>query len=133
MSKIAEKVIELIAKEYHVSINNIMGTGRSLKHVRPRHMIMNILKRDLGFSFTHIAEIFKRNHSTVIHAVNSVEDQSLTNKVYKDEFNSIRERVRYFIEYVHLRKDEDNYEELLDMETEQYLNLMKEKGSEDQT
>jgi chromosomal replication initiation ATPase DnaA len=68
---------ELIEKTGY-SIDELASSSRLSELCTPRHVCMWIMAQN-GIKLCVIGRIFKRNHSTVIHAKKKVEDMIITN------------------------------------------------------
>lgn len=60
--------VEQIARERHVTIDEIASRGRAAHVARARHEAMRKV-RSRGFSYPAIGELFDRDHTTVMSAV----------------------------------------------------------------
>jgi chromosomal replication initiator protein len=79
-------VIKTVAEYYNAQIKDIRGNRRVKTLVLPRHVAMYILKFDLDLGLVEIGSWFSnRDHTTVIHAVDKV-DQLIKqgNKIGED-------------------------------------------------
>jgi len=69
-----ERVIEEVAKVFHVSKEDILSRRRMNFLVLPRQVAMYLVKQIVGLSLTETAKAFKRkDHTTVLHAVRKIE------------------------------------------------------------
>ncbi len=72
-------IIEQAAKFYDVSEEDILSKKRSQKIVTPRQIAMYLSRKHTNESLPNIGEKFNRDHSTVIAAINKV-DENIKNK-----------------------------------------------------
>jgi chromosomal replication initiator protein len=64
-----------VASHFGIKLSELMSQDRSQRLVIPRHIAMYLSRELLGSATTEIAEAFgKRNHTTVMHAVEKVKD-----------------------------------------------------------
>ncbi|MEN9824649.1 MAG: hypothetical protein RI953_394 [Pseudomonadota bacterium] len=64
-----------VATHFGIKLTELMSQDRSQRLVIPRHIAMYLSRELLGSATTEIAEAFgKRNHTTVMHAVEKVKD-----------------------------------------------------------
>lgn len=73
---------------YSIQIDDLMTNSRHRHLVEPRQMIMKILK-DKGISHTQIGRFFRKDHTTSIYSVTSIENRLSTEPDLKDAFNRI--------------------------------------------
>lgn len=66
-----ERVLAPICKKYGVTRDEVLGRGRATLIVRARHELMTDLWCE-GLACAEIARILKRDHTTVMYAVQSV-------------------------------------------------------------
>ncbi|GHU12657.1 chromosomal replication initiator protein DnaA [Spirochaetia bacterium] len=76
-SKISMEVIQrVIADENHLSINDLKGKKRTQNIAYPRHLAMYIIRETTEYTTTEIGQEFGgRDHSTVMHACQKIEDR----------------------------------------------------------
>ncbi len=63
------KMLRLLAANFQVPPEEILGRSQKHLHVRPRHLFHKLLK-DLGLSYKGIAELRNMHHTTIINSVN---------------------------------------------------------------
>lgn len=63
-----QKVLQTVATAYGVSVDDILGESRRRSFVWPRHLAMYLLNLDFNFSLLKLAKIFRRDHTSVLHA-----------------------------------------------------------------
>lgn len=78
-----ERVIAAVAARYGISHEAIMGRSRPDRIAFPRQVAMYLLMQR-GMRCTHVGEVMGgRNHGTVLHAVQAVENRMQTDRVAK--------------------------------------------------
>jgi len=81
-------ILEKISKYKNVPVNNILGTKKDRKTVNARQLVMFFLKKELDMTYIEIALFLGgKNHSTVIYALERIE-----NILKKDE-NFVKETI----------------------------------------
>ena len=66
-------VLEKIAKQYSVSVKDILGTSRKSEYNIPRQIAMYVIRKKFNKPYEDIGAIFSnRNHATVIHAIKKI-------------------------------------------------------------
>ncbi len=70
-----QDVIRTVANHYHLKQTAIKGKRRVKSLVQARHVAMYLLKEELDLPLVEIGKWFSnRDHTTVLHAVNKIED-----------------------------------------------------------
>ena len=89
------EVIKVVADFYDIEEKEILEKSRRQEVVRPRQVTMYILREELRNSYPFIGrKIGGRDHTTVMHACEKIEDELRANGQIFDEINTIRERLR---------------------------------------
>ena len=71
--KTIQEVIDSVAHYFHISNDELVGPARKKEIMMPRQVCMYLIKRELDHSYGKIGEVFGgRNHSTVLHAFNTI-------------------------------------------------------------
>ena len=87
---IANEIIAKVCIYYNVTNEQIRGKKRhraKLPIVPARHMAMYIIKQKLNLTLKHIADLFGRDHTTVIHALRSIKNLSDTEEQVKEDLD----------------------------------------------
>jgi len=92
-----KKIMEIVADFYNVTVEDLTKKSRKKEYVNPRQIAMYVIRKELETSLPMIGELFGgRDHTTVIHAVDKVQNLSkekdslkyelglLTDKIYMD-------------------------------------------------
>lgn len=88
------QIIEAVSKFYDVSIDDLKGPKRQKEIVKPRQLIMFLLREEASLSYPKIGqELGGRDHTTVIHAVEKINRQSEINEPLRHELDLIKERL----------------------------------------
>jgi chromosomal replication initiator protein len=84
-------VIKAIANFYNISEDSVFDKTRKKEVVKPRQVIMYILREDFNISFPSIGEkLGGRDHTTVIHSCEKIKDDLKTNPMLIEELSQIR-------------------------------------------
>lgn len=87
-----KEVIKKIASFYDLNENEILGHSRKKELVKPRQIVMYLLREELKYSYTNIAEkIGDRDHTTIIHACKKINKEIEENPVFAQEINILKE------------------------------------------
>lgn len=84
-------VIKTVADFYNISEASIYEKTRKKEVVKPRQVIMYILREDLNISYPSIGEkMGGRDHTTVIHSCEKIKEDIKSNQTLLQEVNHIR-------------------------------------------
>ncbi|MCC6260980.1 MAG: chromosomal replication initiator protein DnaA [Anaerolineales bacterium] len=71
-----ERVFDLVAKKFNITVEKMLGRDRSRDVALPRQIAMYILREEANLSFPQIGEALGgRDHSTVMYAIEKISDQ----------------------------------------------------------
>ncbi len=84
-------VIKAIASFYNISEESVYDKTRKKEVVRPRQIIMYILREDFNISFPSIGEkLGGRDHTTVIHSCEKIKEELKSSPILSEELSQIR-------------------------------------------
>ena len=87
-----DQVIFTICEFYHITLDEIKSKSRKREHVLARQVAMVYLKEKTDYSLKRIGSLFEnRDHSTVIHALKSIQDLLDTDKKFVEQQSQIIE------------------------------------------
>lgn len=76
----ANQIIETVAKFFGFTKEELIKKNRSVKYVCPRQIAVYLVKTKLKISDQEVADIIKRDRTTVIYSVNYIKDVLYTNQ-----------------------------------------------------
>ncbi|MDE2213108.1 MAG: chromosomal replication initiator protein DnaA [Patescibacteria group bacterium] len=86
-----EEVVKLVSDFYGVETHSIYEKTRRKEVVRPRQVIMYVLREDFHISFPTIGEkLGGRDHTTVIHSCDKIKGNMKVDSVLSQELQQIR-------------------------------------------
>ncbi len=86
-----EEVIKRVARFYNIDEDSIYKKTRKKEVVKPRQIIMYILREDFDISFPTIGEkLGGRDHTTVIHSCEKIKKMMNDDPILKDEIDEVR-------------------------------------------
>lgn len=86
-----EDVIETVCNFYNIDSDKIYEKTRKRKIVKPRQIIMYLLREDYGFAYPAIGDkIGGRDHTTVIHSYKKIKEQLETDSDLNQDIHQIR-------------------------------------------
>lgn len=91
----SKDIIEAVVKFYNINNKDLVGKSRKKDLVLPRQIVMYLLRDEVNLSFPAIGhEIGGRDHTTVIHACNKVNDEIKKNERLAQEISSIKQLIK---------------------------------------
>ena len=89
-----DQVLEAVSKFYDVSVEDMKGPKRLKEIVKPRQMVMYLLREESNLSYPKIGrELGNRDHTTVIHAVGKIGIATEVDEPLRRELSLIKERL----------------------------------------
>ncbi len=86
-----EEVVKVVTNFYNIDEKVVYEKTRRKEVVKPRQIIMYILRKDFGTSYPSIGDkLGGRDHTTVIHSCKKVEDELKDNNLLEQELDQIR-------------------------------------------
>lgn len=90
-----EEIQHKVADKYNIRTADILSKRRERPIARPRQIAMYLAKNLTTASLPEIGRKFDRDHTTVIHAVKTVEDMMAQDSLFADEVNTLRRALSY--------------------------------------
>lgn len=82
-------ILEEVANVYNVSISKLLGNNRTKELVVPRQIAMYLIRSMTGLSLPDIGKKFNRDHSTVLHSINKIEQQVLSDSILSGQIKDL--------------------------------------------
>lgn len=83
-------IIRSVSKEFGISVKDIRGKRRTADIVTPRHVCMYLMRKELDLPLERIAkELNRSDHTTVLNAVENVENLIEEDDVFKEKLREI--------------------------------------------
>ena len=87
-----EQICDIVCEYYSVDFKDIKGQCRERQYVKPRQILMYLLKNELGMTFPMIGrEIGGRDHTTAMHSVDKIEKEMKKSPELLEELQQIKE------------------------------------------
>jgi len=84
-------VVKIVSEFYSVDEDSIYNKTRRKEVVKPRQVVMYILREDYGISFPSIGDkLGGRDHTTVIHSYEKIKEEVKSNTVLSQELGQLR-------------------------------------------
>src|SRR5688572_20810785 len=89
-----EKIIELVAKEWHTTTETLLGRDRSQKIAQPRQVAMYLLRKETDASLPQIGEILGgRDHTTVMYAIKKISNDIETKTDLRKRVATVKQQL----------------------------------------
>lgn len=89
-----KSIIKTVAEFYDISEKDLLERSRKKEIVKPRQVIMYLLREELKSSYPFIGlKIGGRDHTTAIHACEKIRKEIEYDQNFSDEINIIREKL----------------------------------------
>ena len=89
-----ERIMEAVANYFYIPVEQMISQNRSKDVAYPRQMAMYMIRQELEYSFPDIAKIFKRDHTTVMHACNKIEEERKNSRETEDVIKKLHNNIR---------------------------------------
>lgn len=86
-----ERVLEIFASHFSLSPQVFLGDRRKREIVRPRQLLMYVLRQEMGLSYQEIGLFLGgRDHTTVLHGVEKITSLLPKNPTLRDDLSVLR-------------------------------------------
>lgn len=90
-----QAVQEAVCRQYSVSLQDLLGDGKTAHVALARQVAMSIARELLGFGTIELAGHFNRGeHGTILHACKRIDLRVFNDKRFEKEYATIREECR---------------------------------------
>ncbi|MBR3386014.1 chromosomal replication initiator protein DnaA [Candidatus Saccharibacteria bacterium] len=90
----SKQVIDQVAKYYNLTVKDMCSKSRVANIKNARQVAMYILSKELSMSTTKIAaEVGVKDHTTVMHGINKIENDLKLNFNLRDQIEEIKEKI----------------------------------------
>lgn len=79
------EIIEMICEQYSVTREQLKNQNRTKDLVFARHLCMYLLYNCVKLKLSQVGQVFNRDHTTVMNAIQKIEDYIETNSLNKRE------------------------------------------------
>jgi len=94
--KETDLILETVSALFSCPVDLLTGRGRSHALADARHVAMSVMRAVLKHTFTEIGMVFKRDHSTVVHAVQKVDSSKKLQNKALDVVKEYRTRIKSY-------------------------------------
>ena len=89
MKENERKIVETAVDVHNIDLYKFIENDRKIEMVDCRRQIMYIFRKKLGYSLNKVANVFYKDHSSVIHNIRKHEDLIDTDRVYTRLYNQM--------------------------------------------
>jgi chromosomal replication initiator protein len=72
--QLASDILNTVSNYYGVTINELKGKCRKRRIVKPRQVIMFLLRTKARMVLSDIGDVLNRDHTTVIHSITCIQN-----------------------------------------------------------
>lgn len=87
-------ILQTVSNFYSMPVDQILANKRSKDTVRPRQMAMYLVRKLTNSSLPEIGKVFGRDHTTVMHACNKIEDERKKSAELDDIIRTLIENIQ---------------------------------------
>lgn len=89
-----KKIVQAVTNFYDLKEKEVFEVTRKKEVVKPRQIVMFLLREELNYSFPAIGRIFKgKDHTTAIHAFKKIREEINKNEDFAEEINLIKKKL----------------------------------------
>lgn len=87
-------IMNFVTRKYDLEKGDLISDSRKNSIAQPRQIAMYLAKKMTTLSYVAIGKAFKRDHSTVIYAVDKIEEKCGSNPSFKEELKGVMEQLK---------------------------------------
>lgn len=80
-----DEILNKVCKYFKANPDDVTSKSRRRELVEVRYICISLIKNYTNLTLFKIGRIFDRDHSTIIHAINTVNDLSETDREFKEK------------------------------------------------
>jgi len=89
-----QTIINVVSEHFGVRPEDITSKKRNSEYVQPRQIVMYLCRKICDMSYSSIgAFLGKRDHTTVLHGVEKVEEEIVDNEEFKRKVDAIKKKI----------------------------------------
>jgi chromosomal replication initiator protein len=96
-----EGIQKLVAEHFDIRLGDLIGPKRPQNIAWPRQVAMYLSRTMTNQSFPVIGEAFSRNHATIVHACQQVEQKQVEDLKLRQTLSLLRQRVTHSAQKTH--------------------------------
>lgn len=87
--KIIEDILDATCDYFNINLKFLKKRTRRRAHVRPRHIAIYLISRETELTLSEIGKLFGYHHTTILNAIQTVEDKIKNDESYAQEVESV--------------------------------------------
>lgn len=85
------KLIDIVTRHFSITKEEIIGKQRNRKFVRPRHILMYLMRQECGMSYPQVGDALGgKDHTTIMHGSGVIEKELGRDDELREELGNIR-------------------------------------------
>ena len=93
-----EEILSIVAKNCCVTTSEILSRIRKREVIDARFMYIAVLKNEFGHTLEHIGEILGRDHTTIMHALQTYRERYHQYDEYREVADGIFQEIKLKVE-----------------------------------
>lgn len=89
-----DKIIEIVCDHFKLAVKEVQSRSRVREFVYARNIIFYLLRKHTKMSLKSSGELFGRDHTTVIHGIETLNNLMYTDTDVRSEVELIEEKVK---------------------------------------
>ena len=89
-----EEILSIVARNCCVNVSEIVSRIRKREVIDARFMFIAVLKTEFGHTLEHIGEFLGRDHTTIIHALETFRDRYKQYEEYREVADGIFQEIK---------------------------------------
>jgi chromosomal replication initiator protein len=88
------EILKVVAEHHFVSVEDVVRKNNKREASEARHVYCAVMKNEFRYTFKFIGDILNgRDHTTVIHSINTFKDRSKFEEGYKENYEKIVKQI----------------------------------------
>lgn len=89
-----DRILEHTAKKFGVTVDDIKGTKRNKEIAYARHVAIYLMRKLTDMSLPQIGRILKRDHTTILSSLKTIEKEIGSNSVTDIEIGELQKEIK---------------------------------------
>jgi len=89
-----EEILEIVAKNCFVTVPQILSRIRTREVIDARYIFAAVMRKEFNHNLTYIGNILDRDHTTIIHALETFGDRYKRYDDYRDVADGVFEEIK---------------------------------------
>ena len=93
-----DEILDIVAKNCCVTASQILSRVRDREVIDARFIFVAVMKREFGHTLKHIGKILNRDHTTIIHSLETFQDRYQQYDEYREVADGVFQEIKSKIE-----------------------------------